>query len=216
MFCGTWQCPQAPRPFAAVHPALACWLPKSTHSTMLAAVLLLAAAAHGQWSDADTRPQNDFSFVSPLVSYYPPDAWWTNLVNARANTAGNASVSISTVASGMTFKVSASPVTLLVNGSSPEAFNATVAINERNATVEGLQYGFHNFTLITNGTGRFHGATADVRGSKWWAECSMCSHTGSRRNLRRSTGSTPPQTPSARHPAPGAPTWRRRTPRAAS
>lgn len=118
-------------------------------------------------SIGNTGPQDRFHFLCPMIEYRPRGAWTTNMLSAAANTTSNTSVSISTAASGMTFNFGHSPGELLVNGSSPDTFNATTSITTSNATISGLDYGWYNFTLVANGTATFHGAKAALNGSRW-------------------------------------------------
>lgn len=115
-----------------------------------------------------TGPQSSYHFLSPSLNYYPPDgAWKTSMLSAFANTTGNTSVSLQTVASGVTFRYANSNVTLLVNGSTPESLNGTTQINEANATVSGLAQGWYNFTLVANGTAVIHGVIPNTEESRW-------------------------------------------------
>lgn len=115
-------------------------------------------------------PQGLFHFLSPALAYDPPDAWVTNMLSASTNASTTASVSLGTLASGVTWRFARTEVSLLVNGSDPADFNATTTVTDRNATVSGLEYGWYNFTLVTNGTGSVSGATPIVDGSKWCGE----------------------------------------------
>lgn len=115
-------------------------------------------------------PHGTFHFLSPSLQYYPPDGTWkTNMLSASVagESSGNTSVSISTVASGVTWRFSNASVTLLVNGSKPETFNGTTELAASNATVRGLAYGWYNFTLQLNGTGTFSSVEPIFNGSRW-------------------------------------------------
>jgi hypothetical protein len=101
-------------------------------------------------------PVNALSYLSPAIVYTPDQAWRKNGTWAY----GAGSVSVQLAASGITWAVQG-PATLLVNGTA--APNPTTG--ERNVSVSGLEYGWHNFTLVTDGA-RVGDVTPNVAGSR--------------------------------------------------
>lgn len=118
-------------------------------------------------------PQGQFHFLSPALVYSPSDGWSTDMLTATSNVSSNASVSLQTVASGVVWRFARTNVSLLVNGSDPATFNATAVVTDTNATISGLEYGWYNFTLTTNGTGSVNGVTPVVNGSQWCVKRSV-------------------------------------------
>ncbi len=136
---------------------------------MLLPLLLLTGAA-AQSSTTSCRPPsatawtncgpvNALSYLSPALVYAPDQAWRKNGTWAY----GAGSVSVQMAASGVTWAVDG-PATLLVNGTAAHA-----VAGARNVSVAGLEYGWHNFTLVTDGA-RVGDVTPHVDGSRRYVQ----------------------------------------------
>ncbi len=86
-------------------------------------------------------PVAQLSYLSPALSF-APDGGWRHTHAGRANGSGAVSVQLSS--SGVVWEV-AGTATLLVDGEERATGNGT------HAAVSGLEYGWHNYTLLASG-----------------------------------------------------------------
>ncbi|BEI89758.1 uncharacterized protein CcaverHIS019_0211200 [Cutaneotrichosporon cavernicola] len=91
------------------------------------------------WTDCG--PVKNISYLSPAFVYSPKEGWHKN----GSWASGSGSVSVQLSSSGVTWAVDG-PATILVNGT-----ETTAQVGNRNRTVSGLPYGWHNFTLVGEG-----------------------------------------------------------------
>jgi hypothetical protein len=97
-------------------------------------------------------PVGHLAYLSPALAYAPAGAWRHT---AHGSVRGAGSVSVQLSSSGVVWRV-AGNATLLVDG-------AEAARGDSEVSVAGLPYGWHNYTLLTDGAVR--GVTPDEEGS---------------------------------------------------
>lgn len=146
---------------------------------MLIPLLLLSAGVLAQTTTSTCReasatswtncgPVKQLSYLSPALQYVPAGAWVKADSGDAATSNSSGSVSVGLVGSGATFALRGNG-SLLVNGSGPDSFGPAVSVESTgaNVTVKGLPYGWHNFTLVTEGQASVGGVAPIENGSTW-------------------------------------------------
>lgn len=120
----------------------------------------------GPTSWSNCGPVKKLSYLSPAIQYAPAGAWVKADRGNTATTNSSGSVSVGLAGNGATFDLRGNG-TITVNGSAPESFGAKVETTAANVTVKGLPYGWHNFTLSTEGRAEV-GSVAPIESDSLW------------------------------------------------